>query len=394
MGILREEICWILQKGGKKLDKNTDRNNQKATETNAQDYSKQDITKEYDNFFFTELASLPNVLENWIGTHQNELTTVWDQSGMVFYVSKSVERLLGYPVSSFKGTYWYEQISPQDSSYIKGHIHDLTQEGKTFYIDVKDKQGNYIKCECHVAKLEHEGSYYYVSILHDISDKKELEEMMIRSEQMSITGELAASVVHEISNPLTSIKGFIQLLQAGMNRTEEYYKIMIGEIEKMETITSELLSISKPTTTHKQLESVTEMLQDVIKLLNPQARKKNITFATDFSYELFVYCNQSQIKQAFINLLKNAIEATDKDGKILVFPFKSDDDILIKIIDEGSGVPEEIIHKLGEPFFTTKQNGTGLGLMITKQILERHNGELHITKNKDKGSSFIVKLKT
>ncbi|WP_099158196.1 ATP-binding protein [Virgibacillus ndiopensis] len=352
------------------------------------DAKNQNSTKQY----FDDVTSLPKFMLDWVEENSNDLITVWDESGKVCFVSKSVERILGYSTTELQGTSWYNKISPEDVSYIKSHFDESTSTSQTYNINIRNKDGKYIWTECKIAKIkvDQSGDSFFISTLKDISDKKEAEEMMIRSEKMSIAGQLAAGIAHEIRNPLTSIKGFLQLLQAGVNRKEEYYKIMIDEIEKMETITSELLFISKPMTDNKRVERVDEMIRDVISLLKPQANLKKIEIKWEQTESPSIYCDRSQIKQVFINLLKNATEAMDESGKIEIKVKKNNSQIIIEFIDEGSGIPEEIIHKLGEPFFTTKQNGTGLGLMITTQILEKHDAKLEIIKNKIKGSTFRI----
>ncbi|MGY0691658.1 ATP-binding protein [Virgibacillus sp. FSP13] len=345
-----------------------------------------------DSLYFCDETELPKSMLEWIERNKNDLITVWDENGIIRFISKSVERLLGYKACELQGTRWYEKISPEDVSYIEKHIHNTTYTGKIFNINIRNKFGKYIWSECNVAKIldGETNDNYYISTLRDISDKKEMEEMMIRSEKMSIAGQLAAGVAHEIRNPLTSLKGFIQLLQAGVNRKEEYYNIMIDEIEKMETITSELLFISKPMTDNKKNESVADMIRDVVELLKPQAKLKNSVIEWEQAKDVSIYCDRSQMKQVFINLIKNAIEAMDGGGIININVYTTDTNVMIDIIDQGSGVPEEIVHKLGEPFFTTKQNGTGLGLMITHQILDHHKAKLEITRNKVKGSTFRI----
>ncbi len=344
-----------------------------------------------DNFIFHDATTLPGVMVDWSEENRSDVITIWDRNGKVCFVSKSVERLLGYKTMELKGTQWYEKILPEDAAYMEEQLKGTEQTGQIFNINVRDKDGKYIWSECKVERIKDEtGNVYYISALRDISDKKEMEEMMIRSEKMSIAGQLAAGVAHEIRNPLTSLKGFIQLLQAGVDRKKEYYKIMIDEIEKMETITSELLFISKPMTDNKQKESIAEMIRDVTELLKPQARLKGITFEWEQSTDVLVHCDRSQIKQVLINLTKNAIEAMEDEGTIHIQVHAADRQVVIDVIDQGPGISEEIIHKLGEPFFTTKQNGTGLGLMITKQILDRHNAKLDISQNADKGSTFSI----
>ncbi|WP_234032411.1 ATP-binding protein [Lentibacillus cibarius] len=340
-----------------------------------------------------KLTSLPSPILTWIDQHLHGFITVWDEYDTIIHVSSTIEKILGYTAADVVGTKWFEKISGGDMAYIKETLDANPNISRTFYVTIQDADGNNVHTETIAAKIVCENKKcYYAASIQDITDQKEAEEMMIRSEKMSVAGQLAAGIAHEIRNPLTSLKGFLQLLQAGVKHKDEYYQIMVDEIEKMEAITSELLFISKPLTDHKEWESLPELIDDVITLLRSQAKLKNITILREGENSLYVNCDRSQIKQVFINLLKNAIEAMDKPGYIKINYRLIRQTILIDIVDEGEGVPEEIIHKLGEPFFTTKQSGTGLGIMITKQILDRHQGDLEIMHNADKGSTFRITL--
>lgn len=345
---------------------------------------------------FSEMSELPPYIVKWIENNSNELLSIWSSTGQILFLSKSVAKNLGYTISDFDGIAWYDIVTPEDQLNIKNFYTsaDKDQSSHKFTINIRNKSGKYIWAECIIAKVfaQEKDDYYYLTMLKDISDKKEAEEMMVRSEKMSVAGQLAAGIAHEIRNPLTSLKGFMQLLQAGVNRKEEYYKIMIDEIEKMETITSELLFISKPLTNNKKEEIVEVMVHEIVALLLPQAKLKNVDIRWARQGKHHVKCDRSQIKQVLINIVKNAIEAMDQKGTIDIHVTTADDKLEIAIVDDGPGIPEEIIHKLGEPFFTTKQSGTGLGLMITNQILEKHNGELKIEQNNDKGSTFKIIL--
>ncbi|MBY7143571.1 PAS domain S-box protein [Virgibacillus sp. NKC19-3] len=329
---------------------------------------------------------------SWIEYNKNEIITVWDQDGNVLYISKSIERLLGYNASDLEDVAWHEKISLEDVTYIKRNFNQYTDEPQIFTINILNKQGKYIWSECTIAKMpdDENGRMCYIATIKDITDKKEAEEMMIRSEKMSIAGQLAAGIAHEIRNPLTSLKGFLQLMQAGVKGNEQYYKIMLDEIDKMESITSELLFISKPLTESMRNESLEEMIHDVILLLSTQANVKGINIEYDDTYKGSIYCDRSQIKQVLINLVKNAIEAMVDGGTIKLITTSTKTQVILSIRDEGLGIPDEIIHKLGEPFFTTKQNGTGLGLMISKQILNHHDAILKIEQNEYKGSTFHI----
>lgn len=348
----------------------------------------------YEQDIFSNMSELPREMILWMERNSNELITVWNKAGKALFISKSVERILGYTVTDFRGVSWYDHILPKDVGYIKKYFANEDNTNHVFNINTSNKYGKYIWAECAISKIidQENNNYFYISMLKDISDKKETEEMMIRSEKMSVAGQLAAGIAHEIRNPLTSLKGFMQLLQAGVSRKEEYYKIMIDEIEKMESITSELLFISKPLTNNKKEENAEIMVHEIVALLLPQARLKNVDIKWERRDKHLVYCDRSQIKQILINVVKNAIEALEYNGVIEITISKTDTELVISIIDDGPGIPEEIIHKLGEPFFTTKKTGTGLGLMITKQILEKHGGKLEIEQNVNAGSTFKILL--
>ncbi|GAA0444813.1 hypothetical protein GCM10008983_22820 [Lentibacillus halophilus] len=342
---------------------------------------------------FRHFTSLPSSILTWFEQNLHGFVTVCDESGTIIYVSSSIEHFLGYSTEEVLGSKWFKKISSKNTEHIKQMLYSSPSRTQTFYATIQDIKGNDVHTENIVAQFVCENNERYFAVsTKDITDKKEAEEVMIRSEKMSIAGQLAAGIAHEIRNPMTSLKGFLQLLQAGVNHKEEYYKIMIDEIEKMESITSELLFISKPMTNSKEWENLPELINDVMTLLQQQASLKNISISQEGSDRLDVNCDRSQIKQVLINILKNAIEAMDDPGTITIHYYVVDQMVVIDIIDEGPGVPDDIIHRLGEPFFTTKPSGTGLGIMITKQILNRHNGDLTIMHNKKWGSTFRMTL--
>lgn len=359
---------------------------------NSSDYAQMNNKKKV----YTEMSELPSSIISWIENNSNDLISMWSSKGEIMFISKSVVRILGYTIVDLEDISWHELLSPEDEMHIRNFYSDSEKDHNShkFNINIRNKHGKFIWAECIVSKMYDNDleDFFYITMLKDISDKKEAEEMMIRSEKMSVAGQLAAGIAHEIRNPLTSLKGFMQLLQAGVSRKEEYYKIMIDEIEKMENITSELLFISKPLTNNKKEEIVEVMVHEIVSLLLPQARLKNVDIKWERRSKHRAYCDRSQIKQVLINIVKNAIEAMESKGTIEINIWTENGQIFIAIIDDGLGIPEEVIHKLGEPFFTTKKSGTGLGLMITNQILEKHNGKLKIERNPEKGSTFKIIL--
>ncbi|WP_239984579.1 ATP-binding protein [Lentibacillus sediminis] len=349
-----------------------------------------DVIKEQR--MLTDLASLPPHMLTWIGNNQNDIIIVWDQEGQALYISDTIQRILGYAPADFISLNWYELIPPEDIARIKKSLGQNVNMSQEFSLRILNEQGKYIDSECTIALMQDKtsGQLFYISIIKDVSAQAETNEMMIHYEKMSVAGQLAAGIAHEIRNPLTSMKGFLQLLEAGIKGSEEYYKIMLDEIEKMETITSELLFISKPLTEHFTRQSLEEMVHDVKVLLHQQAKANDIDIDTEGIKDGYVYGDRTQIKQVLINLIKNAIESMEETGKVIIRAKTLEKSVELEIIDEGAGIPADIINKLGEPFFTTKQNGTGLGVMITRQILDRHNAVMEIFQNEVKGSTFRI----
>ncbi|WP_242985982.1 ATP-binding protein [Oceanobacillus zhaokaii] len=347
------------------------------------------INKDKEEPDLKKFTPMPAFMFNWIESNRDEIITIWNLEGKMLFISDAIERLIGISKSELIGSSWYDRMYPEDADYLSHHLKRNINQIQKFIINLLHKNGGYITTECTIQKLTDNtsGISYYIGLLKDVSAQRQVEELMIRSEKMSVAGQLAAGIAHEIRNPLTSIKGFLQLLQAGVHK-DEYYSIMLDEIEKMEKITSELLFLSKPVTNDRNIESVNSMIEDIVSLLQPHARMKNIEIGIEGKISDYILCDRTQVKQVLINIVKNAVEAMDGPGEITISAESKDTNVVILIKDEGPGIPDDILEKLGEPFFTTKKNGTGLGLLITKQILERHNASLTILKNNDRGSTF------
>lgn len=230
-------------------------------------------------------------------------------------------------------------------------------------------------------------------ILRDITERMQAQELLIRTEKLSIAGELAAGIAHEIRNPVTAVKGFLHLLQTGAPSKQLYFDIMASEIQRIETILSELLMLAKPQAVHFQSRKIAALIRDVITLLDAQANLNNVRILTDFEDEdLCVECEENQIKQVCINFVKNAIEAMPNGGELLIQLARSEELLFIRFIDQGGGIPEQVLARLGQPFYTTKEKGTGLGFMVSRKIIENHNGNVRVFSEEHRGTTIEVSL--
>lgn len=228
----------------------------------------------------------------------------------------------------------------------------------------------------------------------NITEQKKSNDLLLRSEKLAVVGELAAGVAHEIRNPLTSIKGFMQLVDQQSEFDPRYVQIMLGEISRIESIVSEYLSLAKPNdNSPKSLQSIDTLIRNVITLFESQTNLKNIIIHSELDHSYQIMCNPNEIKQVLINIFQNAIEAIGNNGDIFIsLNNTSEDGVEIIFIDNGCGIEEERLKKIGEPFFSTKEKGTGLGLLTSNRIIEKHNGTIKISSKINKGTEVRVFL--
>jgi len=215
----------------------------------------------------------------------------------------------------------------------------------------------------------------------------------LQSEKHAVASQLAAGIAHEIRNPITAIKGFLQLIMADYKGEPMYFEVVESEIARVEAILKELMVLGKPAKIKYEELSIQVLLDQVLTLMESHALLNNIEIVKRYNLrEVTVVGDESQLKQVFINYIKNAIEAMPDGGTIFVEgfnPFKST--IQIQIIDQGCGIPTDMIGRISEPFFTTKEYGTGLGMHVSSQIIEEHQGQVNIISNND-GTCIEVTL--
>lgn len=234
----------------------------------------------------------------------------------------------------------------------------------------------------------------HLTVFRDITERLKMEDQLRKSDMLNVVGELAAGIAHEIRNPMTSLKGFIQLLRSNISGYTMYFNIITAELDRIESIINEFLVLAKPQMMQYSKRDIVQIMQETIHLLHGEAMLNNVQFRTDFSKDLpLIYCEPNRIKQVFINIIKNAIEVMTKGGFITISIQKKDENTLqIAIQDEGIGMNEEKLKKLGQPFYTTKERGTGLGLMVSYKIIEEHQGEIFVESEEGKGTTFHLFL--
>lgn len=346
----------------------------------------QSISEEYQRF--RTFAS--SVLEN-----MSESVIVFDKDGAISFINSSAEKLFNIKSES----YLNKNLSDLNSSVAK-YFFDriLSSENKSFEIEIPvNNVSKYLFCSLSELK-EDQVPPKYIAVIRDITDLKILEEEAQRNEKLSAMGELASGVAHEIRNPINAIGMIAQRLNKEFlpsENQEEYKKItelLRNEVNRINKIITQFLNYAKPVELNITNINCAEFFEEIYQLFIPQANQKNIKFIKQGDESIFVKFDADLIKQSLMNIIQNAFDAVNENGEVIIKYFKSGNNFLIEISDNGIGIPAEIQKKIFNLYFTTKKEGNGLGLSIAQKIINQHNGTILINSKPGQGTTFKIIL--
>lgn len=332
-----------------------------------------------------------------IAENTSDLIVVMDPDHSIRYFSPSHTFVLGYPSLVQDRSELDRIISPDDAIVFNQTVRKILEWKTTQSMEIRfrHQDGRLIPFDSVCKPVEGKGGQieHIVIISRDISERKKAEEFLLQSEKLSIVGELAAGVAHEIRNPLTTIKGFLQLYNLE-NPAMKHGDLLQDELERIEIITSELLSMAKPQAIAFTITNVKEVIEQTLEFLTPQTLLNNIEFKREYQGNYFpVTCVKNQLKQVFLNVFKNAIESMPHGGEIHIgLQIDANRECLITIQDQGCGIPEEHLHRLGQPFYSLKEKGTGLGLMISHKIIKQYHGRITYQSKVNEGTRIEIRL--
>ncbi|MCF6410801.1 ATP-binding protein [Pseudalkalibacillus salsuginis] len=234
-----------------------------------------------------------------------------------------------------------------------------------------------------------------IALIEALNRQIMLQRELEHIEKMNAISQLAASVAHEIRNPMTTVRGFLQILSKSKEIPEtdrSFITISISELDRAQTIINEYLSLSKPQKNALEIIDFTKLINDSIKIISTYAIINNVEISKSVKDSLKIKCFKHEIQQVLINIMKNGIEAMDNSGKMHVSAVKKDQWVEILIQDNGSGISNEQIKRLGTPYFSTKEKGTGLGLTVSFEIIKRMNGLIDVQSQIGQGTTFKIRL--
>jgi PAS domain S-box-containing protein len=231
---------------------------------------------------------------------------------------------------------------------------------------------------------------FFTGIIRDLTETKALQEQVLKSERLAALGQLVAEVSHEIKNPLVMIGGYARQLQRSVQDPKGHAKlqIIVDEVRRLETLVGELRDLYRPKALSLETIDIAVLLKEVRDLIQEDAQNKQIEVVLNIPpAPVMVEGDKDKLKQVILNLSRNGMEAMDQGGKLTVRARCLEDQLEITVTDEGPGIPEPEMDKIFVPFYTTKKQGTGLGLSVSKRIIEDHRGcSFSLASGRDKGA--------
>lgn len=285
-------------------------------------------------------------------------------------------------------------IANQNSPNNQARWHEMDTNGfSSGEYDYITKTGEHRIAVCSMAIIDGSEEQQYLATFIDVTDQRRMEQKMSRFDRLDLIGEMAAGIGHEVRNPLTIVRGYLQLFQGKKKYVEhrEYFDTMIEELDRANTIITEFLSLAKDKTVELKRGNVNTLLTALFPLLQADAFCRDHNIQLEIGAIPDIAMNVNEMRQMVLNLVRNGLEAMTKKGTVSIKTYLEDNKVVLAIKDEGPGIPEKVLEKLGTPFITTKDNGTGLGLPVCYRIAQRHNAQIDVMTFPE-GTTFFVKF--
>ncbi|HEY3132909.1 MAG TPA: ATP-binding protein [Acidobacteriota bacterium] len=331
----------------------------------------------------------------------NDAVVTTDLHGRINFWSQPAERMLGYSPRQALG-------KPVTEIYFAGKeeaervMQELRRGARVqnWETVLKRADGTSLHASISITLLKDEkgAAIGTLGIVRDISEVRQLQQQLRRSERLATIGELSSHIAHEIRNPLSAVKMNLQILSRMpelQGRAREHMKIALQEIDHLDSILAEIVDFVRPLRLNRQPARLATIMEEALLMAEDALQKADVRLIRDFGRDAAdVPVDPLRVRQAFLNLLLNAVQAMEPASELRIAIRESTACQVVEISDSGRGIPAERMQQIFEPFFTTRSDGTGLGLTITKRIVEGHGGTIDVESREGAGTTFRITFLT
>lgn len=323
-----------------------------------------------------------------------EAVLLFDSGGHLMMAGQSVERLIGLPPNELVGR-TVEQVFTRNAN--AGEIVDavrLRRRWRDHIVTLTNAAANHVRALVTVEPLENTvgGNVGTLITLRDADTRRQLETQLDISSRLTALSRLTSGVAHEIKNPLNAMALHLEVLRSRLDEAQPEVEVISREIKRLDHVVKTFLNFNKPLDPQMNALDLTALADEVAMLETPAARSKGVVIETQFSNDAWVSGDRDLIKQAVLNVVVNAIEAMDRGGSLKITTEVSGEQSTIAVTDSGPGIAPEVQDKIFNLYFSTKQQGSGIGLAMTFRVIQMHGGTIDLVSEPGKGSSFYLRF--
>lgn len=325
------------------------------------------------------------------------MVVIADTAGKIKYVNASFTRFTGYTPEDVEGRDIVSYCGGQTGT--AGQLYEIIKTGREWKGEITGQKKNGEKYweNAYIAPLRDSNGRItnILKFAEDITEKKQMEKEIADLDRLNLVGEMAASIGHEIRNPMTTVRGFLQLLSSkeGCRDYNEYFDLMIQELDRANSIIREYLSLARDRPVDYKLQNLNDIVNAIVPLIKADAINSRKSLELDLQETPDLLLDEKEIRQLLFNLVRNGLDAMEPGGTLTIGTFANENaDVVLSVKDQGCGMAPEIMDKIGTPFFTTKEEGTGLGLAVCYSIALRHNATIKLDTG-TRGTTFYVIFK-
>lgn len=339
-----------------------------------------------------QLRKLSSALEQ-----SPSIAVITDTGGNIEYVNQKFTRVTGYLPEEIIGKNMFEQQYGQSPEKYK-EILDIVNSGKEWKEELlcKKKNGEYYWEQVLVSPFRNiDGDItHFIKMAEDITQRKTMDMEIARLDRLNLVGEMAAGIGHEIRNPMTAVRGFLQLYREreAFAQYKETLDLMISELDRANSIITEYLSLAKNRAVELKEQNLNSIVNNLFPLITADALMTDKCIGKELGEIPDLFLDEKEMRQLILNLVRNGLEAMPPGGNLTIKTFLDGDQVIMAVQDQGKGIEPEVLEKIGTPFFTTKDYGTGLGLAVCYSIAARHNADIRIETGPT-GTTFYVRFK-